>query len=122
MSESLTPDQLQEAWTLLQVSPQLNERSYLQKKSSLAKHISDIDFKISKGKWKWWPAWQYWDFHRFPVFCHDCGKEKCVPEFNQSGNAFATLINIHCPVCNMMMYRNEAWYSRHTRDRASAST
>jgi len=114
---ALTPEEMQEAWTLLQVSPQLSKRTYLQKKASLDKYIKEIDTKLENRSWKWWQSWTTWDFNRFPVFCHDCGLEKCVPEFNQVG-VKSVMINIHCPVCNMMMWRNEDWYSRHTRDKA----
>jgi hypothetical protein len=99
----LTSEQLQEAWTLLEVSPQLEKRSYLQKKASLTEHIAEIDEKIAEHRWRWWPTWQLWNFERFPIWCHDCGyPTKCHPVFR--GNK---MVKIECSICNLVMWNRE---------------
>ena len=97
---NLTFDQLQEAWTLLEVSPQLEKRSYLKKKEAIAEHIEEIDEMIAEHTWKWWPTWQTWNFERFPIWCHECGyPTKCHPVFR--GNKMVT---IKCSICDLVMW------------------
>lgn len=97
----LTPEELQEVWTLLQVSPQLEARSYLKKKEGLQKSVAEVTEMIEAHTWKWWGRWQDWDFEKFPIFCHDCGYPvKCHPVFR--GN---TMVQIKCQICPLVMWQ-----------------